>query len=171
MLLGELGLSPLQGFCQRQTHEFWNNTAASPVGSLFHTILLDNLNHAYCGWQGAKNFSGSIATCLQSRLHDSDIVPAMEVGTVMEALHHNLAPMTMPCIVLEQPQLLELLLANTVIGFSLLASIGGTISYLFLVGACSAFCNLDLVLMNCQLCLAILLGPAHCKLEGLIYIY
>lgn len=69
----------------------------------------------------------------------------MEIATVMEALHHNLAPVTTPCIVLGQPQLLallalELLLAHTVIGFSLVASISGTISYLFLVGACSTFC-------------------------------
>ncbi len=34
-----------------------------------YTILLklDNLHYAYCGysWQGAKNLSGSILTCLQ----------------------------------------------------------------------------------------------------------
>ncbi len=40
MLLEELGLSPLQVFWWRQTLEFWNKVAASPVGSLFHTIWL-----------------------------------------------------------------------------------------------------------------------------------
>jgi len=40
MLLEELGLSPLQVFWWRRTLEFWNKIAASPVGSLFHTILI-----------------------------------------------------------------------------------------------------------------------------------
>ena len=40
MLLEELGLSPLQVFWWRRTLEFWNKIAASPVGSLFHTILM-----------------------------------------------------------------------------------------------------------------------------------
>ncbi len=40
MLLEELGLSPLQVFLWRRTLEFWNKIAASPVGSLFHTILI-----------------------------------------------------------------------------------------------------------------------------------
>ena len=40
MLLEELGLSPLQIFWWRRTLEFWNKIAASPVGSLFHTILI-----------------------------------------------------------------------------------------------------------------------------------
>ncbi len=37
--------------------------------------------------------------------------------------------------------------ANTIIGLSLLASIGAIVSYLFLVGACSDFYSLDLVLI------------------------
>ena len=40
--------------------------AASPVGSLFHMILLDNLHDAFSVENGAKNFSGSTAACLQS---------------------------------------------------------------------------------------------------------
>ncbi len=59
--------------------------------------------------------------------------------------------MTMPCIVLGQPRLLGLLHAHIIIGLDLLARIGGTVSYLFLVGACSTFCSSDLVLINCQL--------------------
>ncbi len=55
MLLEELGLSPLQVFWWRQTLEFWNKIAASPVGSLFHTILLDNLDDAFSVENGAKN--------------------------------------------------------------------------------------------------------------------
>ena len=39
VLLEELALSPLQVFWWQQALEFWNMIAASPVGSLFHTIL------------------------------------------------------------------------------------------------------------------------------------
>ncbi len=65
MLLEELGLSRLQVFWWRRTLEFWNKIAASPVGPLFHTILLDNLDDDFSVGSGAKNFSGSIAACLQ----------------------------------------------------------------------------------------------------------
>jgi len=61
MLLEELGLSPLQVFWWRRTLEFWNRLAASPVGSLFHTILLDNLDDAFSVGRGARNFSGSMS--------------------------------------------------------------------------------------------------------------
>jgi len=61
VLLEELGLSPLQVFWWRR-----NKITASPVGSLFHTILLDNIDNAFSAGDSAKNFSGSIATCLQS---------------------------------------------------------------------------------------------------------
>jgi len=94
MFLEELGLSTLQVWW-RQTPECCHNIAASPVGSLFHTILLDNLNNdAFCAGHGAKNCSGSIATCLQSIVqptpHVSDVVPAMEIATTLEALRHYL---------------------------------------------------------------------------------
>ena len=66
--------------------------------------------------------------------------------------------MTMPCIVPEQPLLLGLLHVRTTIGLNLLASIGGIVSCLFLVGACSGFFSLDWALINCQLFLDVLLG-------------
>ena len=50
MLLEELALSPLQVFWWQQTLEFWNTIAASPVGSLFHTILLDNIHDPCRAW-------------------------------------------------------------------------------------------------------------------------
>ncbi len=94
MLLEELGLSPLQVFWWRRTLEFWNRLAASPVGSLFHTILLDNLDDAFSVGRGARNFSGSVAACLQSIEQSmpvySGIVPIIEVGTVVEALRLHL---------------------------------------------------------------------------------
>ena len=38
-----------------------------PAGPLLaHTVLLDNLNDALSAGNGAENFPGSIATCLQS---------------------------------------------------------------------------------------------------------
>jgi len=76
--------------------------------------------------------------------------------------------MTMPCIVLGQLLLLGLSHAHTIIGLSLLASVGVTVSYLFLVGACSDFYSLGLVLISCQLFLTVLLkasmlpGPIGC---------
>ena len=94
MLLEELGLSPLQVFWWRQTLEFWNQIASSPVGSLFHTIPLDNLDDAFPVRNGAKNFSGFIATCLQSVGQpmplDRGAIPVLEVGTIVEALRQHL---------------------------------------------------------------------------------
>ena len=63
--------------------------------------------------------------------------------------------MTVPCIVLGQLLLSGLSHAHTIIGLNLLASIGAIVSYLFLVGACSDFCSLDLVLISCQLFLGV----------------
>ena len=53
----------------------------------------------------------------------------------------------MPC-----PSLLGLS-AAPITGLSLLASVGGVVSYLFLVDACSAFCGSDLGLTVCLLLL------------------
>ena len=90
VLLEELALSPLQVFWWQQTLEFWNTIAVSLVGSLFHTILLDNIHDAFHVRRGAKNFSSSIATCLQSvghsMPHGSNVVPVMEVAAIIEAL-------------------------------------------------------------------------------------
>ena len=43
----------------------------------------------------------------------------------------------MPCIVLGQPHLLGLSVALTVTALDLLASVGGTVNFLYLVGICS----------------------------------
>ena len=94
VLLEELALSPLQVFWWQQTLEFWNTIAASPAGSLFHTNLLDNIHDAFHVGRGAKNFSSSVATCLQSVGHsmprDSDVVPVMEVAAIIKALREHL---------------------------------------------------------------------------------
>ena len=93
---------PLQVFWWQQTLEFWNTIAASPVGSLFHTILLDNIHDAFYVRHGAKNFSSSIATCLQSVGHsmprDSDVVPVMEVAAIIEALRGHLCGTVCPAL-------------------------------------------------------------------------
>ena len=80
-----------------------NTAAGSPGELLVHRILLDNLNDdAVSIGHGAKDFSGSIATCLQSIgqpvPHDSSVIPVMEIGTTVEAFRQHLCGMTKPCI-------------------------------------------------------------------------
>jgi len=53
---------------------------------------------------------------------------------------------------------LGLLHVHTTIGLDLLASIGGIVSCLFLVGACSGFFSLGWALISCQLFSGVLLG-------------
>ena len=64
LLLTELGLLPLQVFWWRQTLQFWNGLAALPIGSLYHTVCLDNLTDAFQG--GACNMASWLAACLHS---------------------------------------------------------------------------------------------------------
>ena len=71
--------------------------------------------------------------------------------------------MTKHCIVPEQPLLLGLLHVHTTIDLDLLASIGGIVSCMFLVGACSGFYSLGWALINCRLFLDVLLGSACCQ--------
>ena len=47
LLLTELGLLPLQVFWWRQNLQFWNGLAVLLVGSLYHTVCLDNLTDAF----------------------------------------------------------------------------------------------------------------------------
>ena len=71
----------------------------------------------------------------------------------------------MPYTVLGQPHLLGLSAALTIIGLDLLANVGITVSYLFLVGVCSAFYCSGLVLAICLLLLVAFLGTN--MLQGL----
>ncbi len=75
----ELGLSSLQVVGWQMTFEFWNKTASSPIGPLFKTILLDNIDDAFPAGDSAKNFSDSKATCLHSigqpMHHDRGVIP------------------------------------------------------------------------------------------------
>lgn len=92
MLLEGLLLLSLHVFQWQRTLEFWNKIAASPAGSIFHTILLDNIDDAV----PAKNFSGSIATCLQSigqpmaMPRDSGVITVLEVVAIVKGLHQHL---------------------------------------------------------------------------------
>jgi len=56
--------------------------------------LLDNLDYAFSVGSGAKKFSGSIATCLQSigqpMPHDRGVIPILEVGTIVQALRQHI---------------------------------------------------------------------------------
>ena len=129
--------------------------AASPVGSLFHTVLLDNLDDAFSVENGAKNFSGSIAACnllgSPCLLAGAMFLSWRLVQLLKPCVSIWAAPMTMPCIVPEQPLLLGLLHVHTTIGLDVLAGTSGIVSCLFLVGACSGFYNLGWALINCQL--------------------
>ncbi len=162
--LEEFGLSPLQLFWWRRTLDFWNKIAASPSGSLFHTILLDHLDDAVSVGNGAKNFSGSVAACLQSVGHGQSLpfgrgaVPVLEVGTIVEALRQHLCGTHNYALVPEQPLLLGLLHVHTTIGLDRLAGIGGFLSCLFLVGACSGFFSTGWAVIKCQLFSGVLLG-------------
>ncbi len=93
-MLAELRHCNLSLSLWRRTLEFWNKIATSHVGSLFHTVLLDNLDDAFSVASGAKNFSGSIATCLQSvgqpMPFGRDGVPILEVSTIIEAMRQHL---------------------------------------------------------------------------------
>ena len=92
MLLTELGVLPLQVFWWRQTLRFWNNIAALPVGSFFHTVLLDILYDAF--HHGAFNFTSSMAACLHwvgvSMPCDTDRVPMLDISVVIDALKADL---------------------------------------------------------------------------------
>ena len=59
----------------------------------------------------------------------------------------------MPYTVLGQPHLLGLSAALTISGLDLLASVGNTVSCLFLAGVCDAFSSSDLLLTTCLLLL------------------
>ena len=61
----------------------------------------------------------------------------------------------MPCIVLGQPHLLGLsvALSDTITGLHLLASVGGIVNFLYLVGVCSGSYSSGLALTICLLLL------------------
>ena len=71
----------------------------------------------------------------------------------------------MPCTVLEQPHLLQLSVALTIAGLNLLASVGGTVNFLYLVGVCNGSYSSGLAL---TICLLLLVGfPGTNMLQGL----
>ena len=75
-------------FWWRQTLQFWNSLAGLPVGSLCHTVCLDNLTDAFQG--GACSITSSLATCLHSVGFEMprvpDVMPLLDVDGVVEAL-------------------------------------------------------------------------------------
>ena len=70
----------------------WNSLVALPVGSLYHTVCLDNLTDAFQG--DACNIASSLAACLHcvgfEMPHVHDVVPLLDVDSVVEALTANL---------------------------------------------------------------------------------
>ena len=81
MLLKALRLLPLQIDWWHQTLQFWNRTATLPAGSLFYTVLLDSLIHAF--HSGACHSAGSVAACLHrvgvSMPRDIDAVLVLDI--------------------------------------------------------------------------------------------
>ncbi len=89
--------------------------------------------------------------------HAGGIVPVMEVGTIVKALRQHLGGTHDYALHRPRAALTTGVVACT---YQHLASVGScsTVSYLFSADACSAFYSSDLVLINCQLYLAVLLG-------------
>ena len=73
--------------------QFWNSIANLPVGSLFHTVLVDNMCNAF--QDHAFNFCSSVAACLHrvgiSMPYDTNRLPLLDVHAVIVALKANLA--------------------------------------------------------------------------------
>ena len=158
VLLEELALSPLQVFWWQQTLEFWNTIAASPVGSIFHTIVIDNVHDAFHVGRGAKNFSSFIAICLQSVGHslprDSGVVPIMEVAAVIAALREHLGGTHSHALHCPRAAPSAGVVSCTYHhGLDLLASVDDTVSCLFLAGVRNAFHSSGLLLTTCLLLL------------------
>ena len=157
LLLTELGLLPLQVFWWRQTLQFWNGLAG-PIGSLYHTVCLGNLTDAF--QEGTCNLANSLAACLHSvgfempRVHD--VMPLLDVDGVVEALTARLQSTGSGSLYCPRAAPLRVLFhAHTSSGLSLIAHVGGIVSFLFLGGTCSEFCSLGWAVMACQLLLAV----------------
>ena len=60
-----------------------------------------------------------------------------------------------------QPPLRVLFLAHTSSGLSLIAHVGGIVSFLFLGGACGIFCSLGWAVMTCRFATGRLAGAGH----------
>ena len=92
MWLTEVGVLPLQVFWWRRTLPPRKNVAALPVGSFFHTILLDRLYDAF--HHGTFYFTSSVAACLHhigvSMPRDTDRVPMLDTSAVIDALNADL---------------------------------------------------------------------------------
>ena len=88
------------------------------------------------------------------RVHD--VVPLLDVDGVVEALTACLQSKGSSSLsVLVQPPLRVLFQAHTSNGLSLIAHVGGIVSFLFLGGARSDFCSLGWAVMACRLLLAV----------------
>ena len=161
MLLEKLSLSPLQVFWWQRTVEFFNKLAASPVGSLFHLTLLDNLRDAF--YHGVDIFCSSICwflTCIGHLMsRDCSVASVHDVLSSLSCYGSIYkVPTLMRFIVPRQPLQLALWAVPNTTGLSLTARQGVIVSCLFLVGACNAFCNSDWPHMVCPLSLAAFLG-------------
>ena len=108
---------------------------------------------------GACNMASSLAACLHSvgfempRVHE--VVPLLDVDGVVKALPARLLSTGSGSLHCPGAAPLRVLLhAHASNGSSLIACVGGIVSFLFLGGACSGSCSLGWAVMVCQLLLA-----------------
>lgn len=104
--------------------------------------------------------ASSLAACMHSVGFEMpcvhDVVPLIDVDGVVEALTARLqstesGSLCCPCAA----PLRVLFHAHTSGGLSLIAQVGGIVSFLFLGGACNVFCSLGWAVMACLLLLAV----------------
>ena len=140
-MLEELALSPLQVFWWQQTGTQLLLVLVIPF---FIPFSIYDIHDGFHVGHGATDFSSSSATCLQSvgwsMPCESGVVPVMEVAAIVEALRKHLqgthshaqhCPRAAPAA--------GVFSCTSISALDLLASVGGTVNYLFLVDAFNVF--------------------------------
>ena len=92
MSLTELGLTSLKVFWWQQSLHFFNKIAATPPGSLIHTVLLDNHHDAF--QRGVRKFTRSVFHGLAGvgydMSRDTATISMLDVPAIMELLLQDL---------------------------------------------------------------------------------
>ena len=109
--------------------------------------------------------ASSLAACMHSvgfkmpRVHD--VAPLLSVDSVVEALTARLQSTDSGSRYCARAAPLRVLFhAHRSCGLSLIAHVGGTVSFLFLGGACRNFCSVGWAVMACRFLLAVWLVRA-----------
>ena len=138
---------------------FWNSLAAFavvPFTTRFDwTILLMPFRRVLAIWPalGLVAWVQRVMIC-----HVFDVIPLLDIDRIVEALTVQLQDVGSAALYCprEAPtRVLFLALINSGLGHT--AFVGVIVIWLFLAGACSAFCNLGLVAIACLLLLVVVL--------------